>query len=249
MPAVSLTRTGRAQTRRFRHWQRGILKRAATIVAKLANTLPTCQAATSGGSGVSCDWRLAPPNGPLLLSQSSSPDGTGMQMLPSVSIITVPFGAGIPMPETQTIHVRTLSFGELEVPESRILLFKEGIPGFPNHNRFVVLSFDNLRPFDYLQALDEPPVAFLVINPFLILPEYEVRLSESEMADLRCNDRQDLGVYAMTTIPDDPTKATVNLFAPVVINASERLARQLLLHESGYSVKHPLFKSGSGKVP
>ena len=153
------------------------------------------------------------------------------------------------MPEKQNILVRTVSFGALEVPESRVLLFKEGIPGFPNHSRFVVLSFEDLKPFEYLQALDEPPVAFLVISPFLVLPEYEVRLSEAEMAELHCEDQQKLGVYAVATIPDDPTQATVNLFAPVVINASERLGRQVLLHESGYSVRHPLLKSGTDEVP
>ena len=150
------------------------------------------------------------------------------------------------MGETRTLLIRTLSFGEIEVPESKVLFFKEGLPGFPDHHRFAVLSFDDLRPLEYLQALDEPPVAFLVISPFLVLPEYSISLSDPDLADFECADPAELTVYAVATIPEDPSKATANLFAPIVVNEKMRSGRQLLLHDSGYSVKHPLLRHSEG---
>ena len=146
------------------------------------------------------------------------------------------------MDETRTLLIRTLSFGEIEIPENKILFFKEGLPGFPDHRRFAILSFDDLKPFEYLQALDEPPVAFLVINPFLVLAEYRMNLSDPDLAGLECRDPASLTVYAVATIPEDPWKATVNLFAPIVINEKNRCGRQFLLHDSGYSVKHLLLR-------
>ncbi len=146
------------------------------------------------------------------------------------------------MDETRTLLIRTLSFWEIEIPGDKILRFKEGLPGFPQHHRFAVLSFDDLKPFEYLQALDEPPVAFLVINPFLVLSGYKMNLSGGDLADLASTDPAELTVYAVATVPEDPLKATVNLFAPIVINEKDRSGRQFLLHDSGYSVKHPLFR-------
>ncbi len=146
------------------------------------------------------------------------------------------------MPETQTLRVRTISFGEIEVPESKILTFPEGIPGFPDNRRFVVLSPDEITPFQYLQALDEPPVAFLVISPFLVSPGYEVQLSDSDMENIGSQDVRELTIYAVVTIPEDPQGATVNLSAPVVINEKSRRGRQFILCDSGYSVTQPLLR-------
>jgi flagellar assembly factor FliW len=150
------------------------------------------------------------------------------------------------MEEARTLLIRTLSFGEIEVPENRVLSFGEGLPGFPNHHRFVILSFDDLKPFEYLQALDEPPLAFLVISPFLVLTGYRMNLSDPDLADLAATDAAQLTVYAVANIPEDPSKATVNLFAPIVVNEKNRKGRQFLLHDSGYSVKHPLLKPAEG---
>jgi flagellar assembly factor FliW len=146
------------------------------------------------------------------------------------------------MDENQTLRVRTLSFGEIEIPETKILHFKEGLPGFPQHHRFAVLSFDDLKPFEYLQAIDEPPVAFPVINPFLVLAKYHMELSDSDLAELASPDPAELTVYVVATVPEDPWKATVNLFAPIVVNENNRCGRQFFLHDSGYSVRHPLLR-------
>lgn len=146
------------------------------------------------------------------------------------------------MDEIQTLRVRTLSFGEIEIPETKILYFKEGLPGFPQHHRFAVLSFDDLKPFEYLQAIDEPPVAFPVINPFLVLAKYHMELSDSDLAELASPDPAELTVYVVATVPEDPWKATVNLFAPIVVNEKDKCGRQFFLHDSGYSVRHPLLK-------
>jgi flagellar assembly factor FliW len=150
------------------------------------------------------------------------------------------------MEETRTLLIHTLSFGEIEIPENRVLFFREGLPGFPNHHRFVVLSFDDLKPFEYLQALEEPPLAFLVINPFLVFAGYRINLSDPDLADLTSTDPAGLTVYVVANIPEDPSKATVNLFAPIVVNEKDRKGRQFLLHDSGYSVKHPLLKPAEG---
>jgi flagellar assembly factor FliW len=136
--------------------------------------------------------------------------------------------------------IHTVSFGDLEVPENKIIHFKEGLPGFPQMRRFVVLELDELKPFQYLQALDDPPIALYIINPFIVDPTYEFRLTDSDMEDLNSTNSAGLAVYAVATIPEDPSEATLNLMAPIVINDKDRCGKQVILLESRYSVKHPL---------
>ena len=145
------------------------------------------------------------------------------------------------------MRIHTISFGDLEISDDKIISFKEGLPGFPQIHRFAVLELEELKPFRYLQALEDPPVSLFIINPFLIDPDYEFRLTDADMEDLSSSNSAELSVYAVATIPDDVTSASLNLMAPVVINEKGHCGKQVVMHESKYSVKHPLFKSGVQK--
>jgi flagellar assembly factor FliW len=136
--------------------------------------------------------------------------------------------------------VQTVNFGSLEIPESKVVSFKEGLPGFPQIHRFAVIEMESLQPFHYLQSLDEPPISLFIINPFLIDPSYEFRLTDADMEDVNSANSAELAVYVVATIPEDPRSATLNLMAPIVINDRDRRGKQVILHESKYSVKHPL---------
>ncbi len=144
------------------------------------------------------------------------------------------------------MEIHTVNFGTLEVPEDKIINFKEGLPGFPQIHRFVVMELDELKPFQYLQALDDPPIALYIINPFVVDSTYEFQLTSSDMEDIRSKNSADLVVFAVATIPEDPSQATLNLMAPIIINEKERCGKQVILHESKYSVQHKLL-SGSNE--
>ena len=75
----------------------------------------------------------------------------------------------------------------------------------------------------------------------MVDPTYEFRLTDSDMEDLKSTNSAELVVFAVATIPEDPQMATLNLMAPIVINDKDRCGKQVILHESKYSVRHPLF--------
>ncbi len=141
--------------------------------------------------------------------------------------------------------IHTVNFGDVEVPEDKIINFKEGLPGFPQAHRFAVIELDEYKPFHHLQALDNIPIALLIINPFQVHPGYEFKLSQADLEDIRCANPQSVTVYAVATIPENPADATINLLAPIVINEEGRCGKQVILHESGYSVRYPLFKAST----
>jgi flagellar assembly factor FliW len=98
-----------------------------------------------------------------------------------------------------------------------------------------------VKPFQYLQSLGEPPVALLIVNPFLFAPDYRFDISARDMEDLQAQGSDEVSVFAVATIPSNPAEATVNLMAPVLINARTRSGKQVILLEADYSVRHPLF--------
>ena len=141
------------------------------------------------------------------------------------------------------MRIHTINFGDLEISQDTIITFDDGLPGFPQLNRFVILEMEGIKPFRYLQALsddDTPPIALYLINPFLVDPSYEFRLTDSDMAAIKSKNSTELTIYAIATIPENPVESTLNLMAPIVINERERRGRQVILHDSKYSVKHPL---------
>ena len=141
--------------------------------------------------------------------------------------------------------VHTVNFGDLDVPGDKILNFKEGLPGFPQIHHFTMLELEEIKPFQYLQSLEDPPIALLVINPFLVDQGYKFDLSPADMEDIGSRNTADVTVYAVATVPENPEKATLNLMAPIMINEVNRCGKQVILHDSGYSVKHPLFNAFS----
>jgi flagellar assembly factor FliW len=138
------------------------------------------------------------------------------------------------------MRIHTVNFGDLDIPEDRVINFMEGLPGFPQIHSFAVLELEDLKPFSYLQALEGPPISLLIISPFLVDPGYEFKLSKEEMEELESVQSNNLMVYAVASFPADPSQATINLMAPIVINEKKRRGKQIILHEAKYSVKHPL---------
>lgn len=135
--------------------------------------------------------------------------------------------------------LKTKHFGEIEIDENKIVTFKEGIPGFENLQRYIVLyNGDETSPFRWLQCVDDGQLAFAVINPFMILGNYDIEISEETVASLNIESITDVMVLAIVVVPEDPNKMTMNLKAPVIINTKNNSGMQVVLDTDTYSVRH-----------
>ena len=127
------------------------------------------------------------------------------------------------------VHVASSRFGELDVPGDRVLHFPQGLIGFPRARRFVILDHRPGSPFKWMLCLEEPDVAFAVVEPATLVPEYEPPL---ELAARTLGVAPaDVALFVIVTIPPDPTAMTVNLMAPVVVDLRTRRSRQLVLED------------------
>jgi flagellar assembly factor FliW len=136
-------------------------------------------------------------------------------------------------------------FGALEVADDRVLDFPRGLPGFPDCRQFIVMDHDRETPLRWLQCVDRPEVAFLIVEPQQVLGAYGVEVPRHVLGvlgwDGDSHDPADVLVFVILNAGE--SALTANLRAPVVVNARTRRAFQLILEDPGLSLRHPITPS------
>lgn len=117
--------------------------------------------------------------------------------------------------------------GAVEIDDSKVLSFPDGLLGFPDIARFALLDANDEGTYFWLQAVDDPQLAFLAAVPWAFFPEYEPVLSDSDQEALGLTDAGDAMVLCLLTITDEAV--TANLLGPLVVNSVTRLGRQVVL--------------------
>lgn len=139
--------------------------------------------------------------------------------------------------------LNTKNFGEIKINEENIIHFPEGILGFEEEKQFVIIKDeDEQNPFHWLQSVQNPELAFIIINPFFVFPDYDIVLSKSVQEKLKIDDEKDVVVYSIVVVPEDIEKMTTNLLGPIVININKKLGKQVILDDDRYTTKHYIFK-------
>lgn len=137
------------------------------------------------------------------------------------------------------IELKNTRFGDLEFDEQDIINLAEGLLGFPLSQRFVLFPYGEDSPFFWLQSVDEPEVAFLVVNPFQFFADLEYAIGDEEVAGLQLADSDDAEIFTLVTIPEGrPEEMRTNLAGPVLVNVANRQGKQLLIKT--YSARQPL---------
>lgn len=128
-------------------------------------------------------------------------------------------------------RVETTRFGTIEVADDEVVVFDEGLVGFPDTTRACLLPIDEDGLFFWLQDLDDPAVAFLVLTPWPLFPDYEPVLDEADQEALQLESAGDAVVFCVVTSHDEPRRFTANLLGPLVINEGRRIGRQATLRD------------------
>lgn len=132
-------------------------------------------------------------------------------------------------------------FGALDIKDDSILTFPSGLLGFPDQHRYVILDHDTDAPFKWLQSLDEPALAFVIIDPDLFLTDYRIEVSREAMSEVLGEEGEEISTAVILTIPsEDPGRITANLRGPLLMNPRTKLCKQLVLSEE-FPTRHPLF--------
>lgn len=139
--------------------------------------------------------------------------------------------------------LKNTKFGEIDVNEDLIFTFIEPILGYEHLKKFALVDHLPNSPFKWLQSIEDINVSLPVTIPAYFDIKYEFVVPEEEAKKLEATTAESLLILNVVNIPSGaPEKATVNLIGPIVINADNKKATQLVLVNTNYSIKHKLFE-------
>ena len=151
------------------------------------------------------------------------------------------------------MEVNTRLFGEITIDDEKIIEFPGGIVGFPDLNKFAIVhdvEKTDGSSLSFLLSLDEPAFAMPVMDPHIVKPDYNPMVEEDLLTNIGKLDPDETIVLVTVTVPHEIEKMTVNLMAPVIINAKLRKGAQVILTEGENSLprlRHPRSRKG-GKI-
>lgn len=143
---------------------------------------------------------------------------------------------------TKTFTLNTTRFGEITYEEEDIITFVEPLLGLNECQRFLILNARPDTPFRWLHGIDEPAIALLITATNEVVPQYKPKVSPFSLERIGASSADGILLYATVSIPPGcPQDMTLNLMGPILINASNRQALQVVLDDESYTTKYRVF--------
>lgn len=139
--------------------------------------------------------------------------------------------------------IQTKHFGEIEFDESKVVKMTKGIFGFENNHQWAILydSNDQTNIICWLQSLEDYSLCLPLIKPEIFFYDYNPDVPEEVLHGLGEINESLYDLYNVVVIPEDITKMTVNLKAPIVINVASRNGAQVVLDNEKYPIRFNLY--------
>ena len=126
-----------------------------------------------------------------------------------------------------------------EQQPQRQIHFPQGLPAFEQVKDFMIITNEEEAPFLWLQAANIPNLAFITIDPFLVMPSYRPDICDADVEALEIENPEDTFILGIVTIHKEPNGITCNLVSPVVINWKKQLGKQVILNNhKDYAVQY-----------
>lgn len=138
------------------------------------------------------------------------------------------------------MEMNTKYFGRLPFSEKEAILFQEGLFGFEELKKYLLIPFgDENNSLFCLQSLEDENIAFIVMNPFAFMPEYDPLPLLKDLQAVEATKESLIEYYNICVLHEDIKNSTVNLRCPLLINPETRKAKQLILENTEYPFKFP----------
>ena len=123
--------------------------------------------------------------------------------------------------------------------EARPIRVAEGLVGFPGATAYVVRPVaDGL--YDLVPDDGEEAPSFVAVDASAFFPDYHPEVDDATAERLGLTDAAQAQVLLIVTIAREPSRSTVNLLAPVVVNLRSGDAEQVVLTGQDFPLRAPL---------
>ncbi|MBE1555011.1 flagellar assembly protein FliW [Sporosarcina limicola] len=138
------------------------------------------------------------------------------------------------------MRIQTKFFGDVELYLDQRWTFPKGIPGFEDEKEFALLPIENNSTFQVLQSTTDRDIALIVANPYLLVENYSFDIDEPTIELLTIKEAEDIFVLAVLTLKDPFETSTINLQAPVIFQSKSKTAKQMLINDTAFSIRHTI---------
>lgn len=128
---------------------------------------------------------------------------------------------------------RNVQFGEFEFDEQHVLILPEGIIGFEQCRRFILINDEDSQPFRWLVSLEDENLSFPLMDPRQFISNYDVSADQDELVT----------VLVVATLRKEIKDSSVNLRSPIIIANQTRIGKQIILENEAYELHYPIFVS------
>ena len=134
------------------------------------------------------------------------------------------------------MEIMTKAKGKMDISEENLLTIPEGLFGFEEYTKFA-LVYSDYEPFIWLQSTENPNLAFLIVDPFLISSIYETDIDDDTLAKIGITKPEDIIIMTIVTVPNNGAPITANFQGPIVINKKNHQCMQVILNDNRWSTK------------
>lgn len=138
------------------------------------------------------------------------------------------------------MKIQTKFHGELDIKEQQKWGFPKGIPGFENEKEFALLPIVDNNIFQVLQSTNTTDVAFIVANPYTVVTDYSFEVDEPTIDLLDIKKECDVFVLGVLSLKNPFETSTINLQAPLIFQTKTKKAKQMILNDNTFSIRHPI---------
>lgn len=140
--------------------------------------------------------------------------------------------------------VQTKYFGEIEITDEKIVTLERGLMGFEDYKKYTILydcEKEGGTNIMWFQSVDLPGLALPMISPLLVKEDYNPIVEDELLAGLGEITEENLVILLTMAVPENVEDMSVNLMAPVIINADTRKGIQLIVENKDYEVKYKVY--------
>ncbi|MBR3560037.1 MAG: flagellar assembly protein FliW [Oscillospiraceae bacterium] len=138
------------------------------------------------------------------------------------------------------MKTKTKYFGEIDYTRDELLTFDKGLFGFEEEKEFLLLPFSAAGTMFSLQSVKTPELAFTLMHPFSLDPDYAPVLNDEDLKELQAEKSEDLYYYVLCTVKEPVGESTINMKCPLAIHPDTRRGIQAILEDDAWGMRQSL---------
>ncbi|GKV64865.1 MULTISPECIES: flagellar assembly protein FliW [unclassified Sporosarcina] len=143
------------------------------------------------------------------------------------------------------MQIQTKFHGNIQIEPTETWHFPKGLPGFEEETEFTLLPIEGNNAFQVLQSTNQANTAFIVANPYTLTDNYSFEIDEPTINSLEITKPEDVMVLGILSMKQPFDQSTINLQAPLVFQLHNKKAKQMILNDNRFEVRHQIGKGGN----